>query len=530
MFSSLRYENDINNFNNMKKQFITFLIAITVFGLFPFNFSFAASTSARLKGRILLQVESNGEAWYVNPSDEKRYYLGRPEDAFQVMRSLGLGISNRDFNLFNDTAPSRLSGKILLKVEDSGKAYYINPVNLKMYYLGKPADAFQVMRKLGLGITDKDLLNILNSSPEKNISNSSLIDSIYSYVVQVKCEKGYGSGTIIEPGKILTNFHVIEGSTFCDIGFTVDMNKEPQNWTRGVIKLIDQKNDRAILEIDNILSNKTIKKCDTANTKISDELYVLGYPGVGGKTLTVTNGIISGYEQIYIKTSAKISYGNSGGAAFSKAGCFLGIPTEFKKIGVADLVGYIIDERINGLNKENENYISANSYLSETTTQNQQDAENYSKQKENYIKFINDFNAIIKNLNNFSNSYNLAFNYTRNENFSAANTEIEKMKKSILDSLPVSNNMQPVDALFDEMNQIKNGASLLLTAATYTTDNLDLFVYQYEMARKNNSSSSYAFSTYDIAYSWYKKYLDLASDINNKKDILQEKGKTVFNH
>ena len=29
----------------------------------------------RLKGRILLQVESVGEAWYVNPIDGKRYYL-----------------------------------------------------------------------------------------------------------------------------------------------------------------------------------------------------------------------------------------------------------------------------------------------------------------------------------------------------------------------------------------------------------------------------------------------------------------------
>ena len=40
------------------------------------------------KGKILLQVEGNGEAWYVNPGDGKRYFLGRPADAFRIMRDI----------------------------------------------------------------------------------------------------------------------------------------------------------------------------------------------------------------------------------------------------------------------------------------------------------------------------------------------------------------------------------------------------------------------------------------------------------
>ena len=51
-----------------------------------------------LSGRILLQVESHGEAWYVNPINSQRYYLGRPDDAYSVMRNLGLGISNNNFD------------------------------------------------------------------------------------------------------------------------------------------------------------------------------------------------------------------------------------------------------------------------------------------------------------------------------------------------------------------------------------------------------------------------------------------------
>lgn len=58
----------------------------------------ASSIAEYVKGRILLQVEQNGEAWYVNPVDSKRYYLGRPADAFDIMRNLGLGITDNDLS------------------------------------------------------------------------------------------------------------------------------------------------------------------------------------------------------------------------------------------------------------------------------------------------------------------------------------------------------------------------------------------------------------------------------------------------
>ncbi len=41
-----------------------------------------------------MDVEQNGEAYYVNPDDLKGYYLNRPADAFRIMRELGLGITN----------------------------------------------------------------------------------------------------------------------------------------------------------------------------------------------------------------------------------------------------------------------------------------------------------------------------------------------------------------------------------------------------------------------------------------------------
>ncbi|NTW22513.1 hypothetical protein HGA34_03150 [Candidatus Falkowbacteria bacterium] len=109
----------------------------------------------KMVGRILLQVEKSGRSWYVFPGDRMRYFLGRPADAFNLMRKLGLGVNHAYIKKYeNGIFPSAVSGKILLDVEDSGKAYYINPTDKKAYYLGRPADAFQVMRKLGLGISN----------------------------------------------------------------------------------------------------------------------------------------------------------------------------------------------------------------------------------------------------------------------------------------------------------------------------------------------------------------------------------------
>ncbi|MEK7122727.1 MAG: hypothetical protein AAB855_02620, partial [Patescibacteria group bacterium] len=178
----------------------------------------AETSTDHLRGRILLQVERNGEAWYVLPEDGTRIFMGRPADAFAVMRELGIGITNAHLSfipvglseqsgedqdrdglvdaleealgtniLLDDTDTDghddrteilngydplrgngvrpdlelgfaeQLAGQILLQVEQNGEAWYVNPVDQKRYFLGRPADAFALMRALGLGITDKNL-------------------------------------------------------------------------------------------------------------------------------------------------------------------------------------------------------------------------------------------------------------------------------------------------------------------------------------------------------------------------------------
>ena len=117
----------------------------------------------RLAGYIFLQVEKNGEAYYYHPVHYKRYYLGRPADAFEVMRKLSLGATH-DFIHNTTYFPEHTVGRILLDVEKNGEAYYIYPKNRKKYYLGRPADAFKIMRELGLGITNSNLDQIEKAS------------------------------------------------------------------------------------------------------------------------------------------------------------------------------------------------------------------------------------------------------------------------------------------------------------------------------------------------------------------------------
>ncbi len=153
------------------------LISMLVLCGVPFWVDSVDSSVSKMKGRILLQVEKNGEAWYVIPETGERVFLSRPADALQVMKKYSLGVNHRDLLEFKLSGfPEKLAGKILLDVEDKGKAYYISPDTLKEHYLGRPGDAFQLMREKGLGISDKYLVKIpeVADNQDTDIDNGSL--------------------------------------------------------------------------------------------------------------------------------------------------------------------------------------------------------------------------------------------------------------------------------------------------------------------------------------------------------------------
>ncbi|KKR21993.1 MAG: hypothetical protein UT48_C0001G0006 [Parcubacteria group bacterium GW2011_GWE2_39_37] len=130
------------------------------------------SMHERVKGKIVIKKEDNGKAYYVSPTKKAIFYLGRPADAFEVMRQQGIGISNEDLQKIpngssklndkdiNMKFAEKQKGKIFIQTQSRGEAWYINPSDAKRYYLGRPADAFKVMRNLGLGISNNDFLDL----------------------------------------------------------------------------------------------------------------------------------------------------------------------------------------------------------------------------------------------------------------------------------------------------------------------------------------------------------------------------------
>jgi len=63
------------------------------------------------KGKIFLQVQDRGQAWYVNPLDGKRYLLGSKNDINAIIKKSGLGISDYNNSVFVDcTANAQAAG------------------------------------------------------------------------------------------------------------------------------------------------------------------------------------------------------------------------------------------------------------------------------------------------------------------------------------------------------------------------------------------------------------------------------------
>jgi hypothetical protein len=141
-------------------KYVIVIASAAIFWVTPTLAFPEANLSSRLSGQILLDVDHHGEAWYVYPGDFHRYYLGTSTDAYSLMKNLSLGISNDNFAKIASSTPDRFKGLILLKTEDVGRAYYVNPTDKSLIYLADAAGALALMRQVAQGITGEDLQTI----------------------------------------------------------------------------------------------------------------------------------------------------------------------------------------------------------------------------------------------------------------------------------------------------------------------------------------------------------------------------------
>ncbi len=116
--------------------------------------------------------------------------------------------------------------------------------------------------------------------------------------------------------------------------------------------------DLAVVRVDRSLKGERIDSSklnlpavglgDSDFLEPGDSLYIFGFPGIGGDTITFTAGVVSGFTyqrnlgyRAWIKTDATIAGGNSGGTAVSDDGLLIGVPTEFGRGGLAGAVDYV---------------------------------------------------------------------------------------------------------------------------------------------------------------------------------------------
>lgn len=158
-----------------------------------------------------------------------------------------------------------------------------------------------------------------------------------------------GSGTVItKRGHILTNHHLFvdengkavsaRGEIFIALPPTGDMREKTAIRYRAKMIQPDLTNDLALIQITAMRDNSALPADlgltvaplgDSDAVKIGDEVVILGFPSVGGESLTLTRGVISGFlmTEGFIKTDAEINQGNSGGGAYNKMFQLIGVPS-----------------------------------------------------------------------------------------------------------------------------------------------------------------------------------------------------------
>lgn len=179
------------------------------------------------------------------------------------------------------------------------------------------------------------------SSTSSNDSATLLIRSTVQIVVSDGVSGCWsGSGTFIGDGtRVLTNAHVAVGesgdSPTCNqiqIGITTKASAEPSEFFTATIESVDKDHDLAVLAIEGVKAGQyPVLKVRSEELSIDEPIRVIGYPGLGGNTITLTNGVIAGFDDRfdgqYYKVSASISSGNSGGPMVDKDGRLVGIAT-----------------------------------------------------------------------------------------------------------------------------------------------------------------------------------------------------------
>jgi serine protease Do len=159
-----------------------------------------------------------------------------------------------------------------------------------------------------------------------------------------------GSGTLISPqGFILTNYHVIgdiqnrQIAPRIFVGTIRFVDQPPEVRFLADVVAVDPNLDLAVLRITRTANGQPIGNVtfpavpigDSNKLIVGDPIYVFGFQGTGGNTLTFSSGAVGGFTgedmesggRQWIKHDAQTGPGNSGGGVYNQDGELIGIHT-----------------------------------------------------------------------------------------------------------------------------------------------------------------------------------------------------------
>jgi S1-C subfamily serine protease len=186
-----------------------------------------------------------------------------------------------------------------------------------------------VARSAGLGGDEVNNIEIYKAAKD---SVAYITSTVYqqSFFFEMVPTRALGSGFLISPdGRILTNNHVISGSSKIEVRFS-----DGSRYTAKVL-VADRADDLALIQIDPKKKVPFLKLGDSDGLQVGQKVLAIGNPfGFSG---TLTTGIVSslGREirnenstlEGLVQTDAAINEGNSGGPLLDSQGNVIGINT-----------------------------------------------------------------------------------------------------------------------------------------------------------------------------------------------------------